>query len=58
MENNASGWLIYNKYNPNATTNEFEVEFVKPGGSWAGKHETNTSTDSNASNKTNRRLMW
>ena len=58
MENNASGWLIYNKYNPNATTNEFDVEFVNPGASWAGIHETNTTTDNDASNKTSRRIMW
>jgi len=58
MENNASNWLIYNKYNANATTNEFEVEFIKPGGDWAGVHETNSTTNKNASDNTNRRLMW
>ncbi|WP_457750331.1 hypothetical protein [Sulfurimonas sp.] len=58
MENNASGWLIYNKYNANATTNEFQVEFIKPGGEWAGVHETNATTNKNASENTNRRLMW
>ena len=58
MENNASNWLIYNKYNPNATTNEFQVEFIKPGGDWAGVHETNSTTNKNASDNTNRRLMW
>jgi len=58
MENNASAWLIYNKYNANATTNEFEVEFIKPGGDWAGRHETNATTNKNASDNTNRRLMW
>jgi hypothetical protein len=58
MENNASGWLIYNKYDSNTTTNEFQVEFIQPGGAWAGKHDTDTTTDTNASNRTNRRLMW
>lgn len=58
MENNASSWLIYNKYNINDTTNEFEVEFERPGGSWAGAHETSTTTNSNAASKTNRRIMW
>jgi hypothetical protein len=57
MENNASTWLIYNKYNANATTNEFEVEFVHSGG-WAGQHETNTTTKNNAVTTTNRRSMW
>ncbi|ADN09842.1 hypothetical protein [Sulfurimonas autotrophica] len=58
MENNASGWLIYNKYNANSITNEFQVEFIKPGGDWAGVHETNATTNKNASENTNRRLMW
>ncbi|NPA65539.1 MAG: hypothetical protein GXO11_01520 [Epsilonproteobacteria bacterium] len=51
-------WLIYNKYNPNATSNDFEVEFYGPGGDWAGKYESNTATDANASNRTSRRLIW
>ncbi|UCM99882.1 DUF3344 domain-containing protein [Sulfurimonas sp. SWIR-19] len=58
MENNASGWLIYNKYNANATTNEFQVDFVNPNANWAGIYETNATTNKNASDKTNRRLMW
>jgi hypothetical protein len=58
MENNASSWLIYNKYNNNALTNEFQVEFLGGASSWAGVHETNTSTDNNATTKTNRRSMW
>ena len=57
MENNASDWLIYNKYKPNAKTNEFEVEFVKSG-DWTGEHETNTTTDKHAKAITNRRSMW
>ena len=58
MENNASGWLIYNKYDANATTNEFQVEFINPNANWAGIYETNATTNKNASDKTNRRLMW
>ena len=58
MENNASRWLIYNKYDANDTRNEFEVEFDKRGSSWAGKNETNTTTGANATVKTNRRSMW
>lgn len=57
MQNSASSWLIYNPYNPNATSNEFEVEFSK-NGDWIGKHETNTTTKQNASDKMNRRSMW
>ncbi|SFV61260.1 hypothetical protein MNB_SM-5-1410 [hydrothermal vent metagenome] len=55
---NSSEWLIYNKYNSNATNNESEVEFLKTNHGWTGKHETNTTTDTNASNKTNKRLAW
>ncbi|WP_434657376.1 hypothetical protein [Sulfurimonas sp. NW9] len=58
MENNASGWLIYNKYNANAATNEFQVDFVNPNANWAGIYETNATTNKNASDNTNRRLMW
>lgn len=58
MDNNASTWLIYNKYNINDTTNEFQVEFISAGGDWAGQNETNTTTNSNASQRTNRRSMW
>ena len=58
MENNASSWLIYNKYNAISTTNEFEVEFTNGSNSWAGQHETNTTTNASSSSKTNRRTMW
>jgi hypothetical protein len=58
MDNNASGWLIYNKYDANATKNEFEVEFEGAGNDWVGKKETNTTTLKSGTNKTNRRSMW
>ena len=58
MENNASNWLIYNKYDANDTKNEFVVEFWKTGGKWAGKRETNTTTHSKGTERTNRRSMW
>ena len=58
MENNASSWLIYNKYDSTDTKNEFEVEFENPNSDWAGRHETNTTTNSNAASRTNRRSMW
>ena len=57
MENNASSWLIYNKYDANDTTNEFDVEFGGSGG-WTGLHDTNTTTNSNGADTTNRRIMW
>ena len=58
MENNASGWLIYNRYNPAATKNSWDVEFINASGNWAGVRETNTTTKRNASDKTNRRTLW
>ena len=58
MDNNASGWLIYNKYNPTAIRNEFEVEFVSGTGTWAGKKESTGTTGEIGSKKTNRRSMW
>jgi len=58
MEINASNWLIYNKYNNKAKTNEFEVEFLNSSGKWAGQAETDSTTKKNASEQTNRRLMW
>jgi uncharacterized repeat protein (TIGR01451 family) len=57
MENNASNWLIYNKYDVNATTNEFQVEFVNTG-DWTGENETNVTTRKRSSVITNRRSMW
>ncbi|MCX6053298.1 MAG: hypothetical protein NTZ60_12420 [Campylobacterales bacterium] len=58
MENNASSWLIYNKYNTAATKNEFEIEFEGADSNWSGKHETNTTTIRSGTDKTNRRTMW
>ena len=58
MEVNASGWLIYNEDDANATTNSFQVEYNKAGSKWSGEHETNATTDTNGSIKTNRRTMW
>jgi len=57
MQNSARSWLIYNKYDENATTNEFEIEFLNFG-DWAGAHETNTTTKTTAHTRTNRRSMW
>lgn len=58
MQNSPDDWLIYNKYNPNATSNEFEVEFEQSGSSWSGKSDTNSTSITNGAAKTNRRIMW
>ncbi|MBS4068253.1 MAG: choice-of-anchor D domain-containing protein [Sulfurimonas sp.] len=57
MENNASGWLIQNENNANATTNEFQVEFNNIG-DWTGEHNTSTTTKIPEGATTNRRIMW
>ena len=57
MENNASRWLIYNKYDSTDTTNEFDVGFVNIG-DWTGKKETDVTSKKNSSAITNRRSMW
>ena len=60
MENNASSWLIYNRFDPILTDidNEFEVEFLGPRSSWGGKRETNTTTGQRGTEEVNRRSMW
>jgi len=58
MELNASGWLIYNENDANATTNSFQVEYNKAGTGWSGERETNTTTKAPNTVKTNRRTMW
>ena len=58
MENNASGWLIYNEDDAGAVTNSFPVEFEQAGGGWSGEHETDTTTDDPGTAKINRRSMW
>ena len=60
METNSSRWFIYDKYTTdvNKTSNSFEVEFINTTNSWAGAHETDTTTTNTAAPKTNRRSMW
>jgi hypothetical protein len=58
MENNASTWLIYDKYQVNPMTNEFEVEFINSNDTWAGVKETDKTTIKRATDITNRRSMW
>lgn len=62
IQNKASQWLLYNKYDENSTTNEFEVEFlniIDDDTSWAGTAETGvTTTNKTATQRSNRRVMW
>ena len=58
MENNASSWLLYNKYDSTDDKNEFEVEFTKAASQWSGSHDTNNTTSTKASSWTNKRFSW
>ena len=57
MQMQSSPWLINHETDNNATTNQFIIQFVGDGG-WSGKHEDNTTTKTNFSPTTNRRIMW
>lgn len=52
-----SSWLLFNLFNANATTNDFNVEFQRAG-SWAGQGNLGQTVDVNTSTRTNRRLEW
>ena len=58
MDNNASAWLIYDRYNPNDIFNEFDVSFVKSNSSWGGVDDANSTSQTGGTSKTNRRIMW
>jgi len=58
MDNIASKWLIYNKYDASKSKNEFEVEFVKGASSWGGVDDANSTSQTQENSKTNRRIMW
>lgn len=57
MQNAASTWLIYNKDDPTATQNEFQVEFSSSSG-WSGEHDIDTTTKDVGNIRTNRRSNW
>jgi len=52
-----SSWLLYNSSNTAATTNDFNVEFVRSG-DWAGQGNLGKTVDVNSSVRTNRRMEW
>ena len=58
MRLNSSSWLLYNKYNQSATSNEFEIEYVKGSSSWGGVDDANSTSQTGGASKTNRRIMW
>ncbi|MBU1217203.1 Ig domain-containing protein [bacterium] len=59
MENNASSWLIYNRYDINDINNSFDVEFQSGESGWTGIHYNNTNTAlGKGAIWTNKRLDW
>lgn len=52
-----SSWLLYNAFNANATSNNFNVEFIQSG-NWAGQGTLGQTVDVNTSTRTNRRMEW
>ena len=57
MQMQSSKWLLNDPVDNTITANEFLIKFVGVGG-WSGKYETNTTTKTNFSGSTNRRIMW
>jgi hypothetical protein len=53
----SSPWLIYHRFDPQKSSNEFSLEFSSKG-AWAGKEVNNQSVDSQAAIRTNRRIEW
>ena len=54
---NASSWLIYNRYNPNATTNPLEVIFEGKG-NWKGIGTFKSQDEINQSQVPYNRIQW
>lgn len=52
-----STWLVFNPFNTNATTNDFNVKFITQG-NWAGQGSLGRTVDVNASTRTNRKMEW
>ncbi|WP_187647978.1 pre-peptidase C-terminal domain-containing protein [Nitrosophilus labii] len=55
---NASSWLIYNRFDENATTNHFYVTFPGSAKDWAGVGKTGKTVDLNISTSTQKRIEW
>ena len=58
IEINASKWLIYNRFNPNAQLNEFELEFNNKGTQLAPANAGGFTGEDNASINSSRRIQW
>jgi hypothetical protein len=57
IELSAPAWLLYNRFDPAATVNDFELEFFSTG-RFAGTDESGVNMDANTSINVNRRIQW
>ncbi|MDA3909294.1 MAG: hypothetical protein PF437_09395 [Sulfurimonas sp.] len=57
MQSTVPNWIVYDENNATATTNKHIVIF-QPETKWTGKHETNTTTETQKVRRVNRRTMW
>ena len=51
-------WLIYNKYDPTVTHNEFEAQFNNDTSDWIGSGETQDATETKKFGYKDRKLTW
>lgn len=61
MQNNASTWLIYNRFNASATQNEFPLEFYKDAGGYVGSGKSTNDVKvqhSNTLNSNENKSWW
>jgi hypothetical protein len=57
MQSTTSNWLIYDEDDAASTTNKHIVIF-QSATEWTGKHETNTTTQTEKVRRVNRRTLW
>lgn len=51
-------WLVFNRFNAAATTDDFLVEFFRAGSNWSGEGALGHHVDLNVSTRQNRRIDW
>ncbi|MFC2073681.1 Ig-like domain-containing protein [Campylobacterota bacterium] len=57
MNINNSDWLLYNRFDPAAAVNNFELEFSSSG-AWSGEANATMQVDQDSAINTNRRIQW
>jgi hypothetical protein len=57
MQSTVSNWLVYDEKDVTATTNKHLIIYQAET-TWTGRHETNTTTQTERVRRVNRRTMW